>query len=60
MQVTFTHKDGREKRMPVKHAEILRKLGRGTYQPQDTQAAAEPPKASEQPQARTTKGKTKK
>lgn len=43
MQVTFTTKGGREKLMPRKHADILQKLGKGTYQTKDMQAAPKQP-----------------
>lgn len=43
MQVTFITKDGRQKQMPRQHAEILQKLGKGTYQTKDMQAGTKPP-----------------
>lgn len=42
MQVTFITKDGRQKQMPRQHAEILQKLGKGTYQTKDMHAAEKP------------------
>ena len=38
MKVMFTHRSGREQSMQRIHAEILRKLGRGTYMTRDMRA----------------------
>lgn len=38
MKVIFTHKNGRKKSMSRRDAEILKKLGRGTYTTRDMQA----------------------
>ncbi|MCG7328051.1 hypothetical protein [Achromobacter sp. ACRQX] len=38
-KVTFIHKDGREQVMPRRYAEILNKVGRGTYMTRDMTAA---------------------
>lgn len=54
MQVKFKYKDGRERAMTRRDADILQKLGRGTYLARDMQAIkpaapaadAEPPKPS--------------
>lgn len=41
MNVIFKHKmGGREERMQLRYAEILQKLGRGTYMTRDMQAQA--------------------
>lgn len=32
MKVIFTHRGGRQQRMPKQHAEVLRRLGRGGYE----------------------------
>ena len=43
MKVVFKHKmGGREQRMHVRYADILQKLGRGTYLTRDMRAATEP------------------
>jgi len=42
MKVIFTHRmGGREQAMDVRYADILQKLGRGTYMTRDMQAAQE-------------------
>jgi len=38
-KVTFIHKGGREQVMPRRYAEILKKVGRGTYMTRDMTAA---------------------
>jgi len=40
MKVIFTHKNGREQPMQRRYADILQKLGRGTYITRDMQAQA--------------------
>lgn len=55
MQVTFKTKDGREKLMPRKHAEILQLLGKGTYQTKDMQAAPKAPAAKQPRKAKEPK-----
>lgn len=39
MKVIFTHKNGRKQSMHRRYANILQKLGRGTYMTRDMQAA---------------------
>lgn len=39
MKVIFTHKNGRKQSMSRRDANILQKLGRGTYMTRDMQAA---------------------
>lgn len=38
MKVIFTHKGGRKQSMQRRYADILQKLGRGTYMTRDMQA----------------------
>lgn len=38
MQVNFKYKNGAERMMARRHADILQKLGRGTYMARDMQA----------------------
>lgn len=44
MQVSFKYKNGAERMMARRYADILQKLGRGTYMTRDMQAERKPNK----------------
>ena len=55
MKVKFTAKNGASKLMPLKHAQILQKLGKGTFDEAQTPHALDSknaPKAKKAPKAK--------
>lgn len=48
MRVLFRHKGGRKERMQRRYADVLQKLGRGTYMTRDMRATVEPDPAAEE------------